>query len=758
MLMIRAEKYMDISVLNVSKLGETVKDTNEKMIVLRGEIGLTRSKSEKPLYLDPAQRVKKRVEDLLVRMTMEEKIGQMCQYSTFQKKHEALVKQGRVGSFSNVIGAENTNKVQKIAVEQSRLGIPLVFGLDVVHGYKTIFPIPLGIASSWEPDIARKAASVSAAEASSEGIHWTFAPMVDIARDPRWGRIAEGAGEDPYLGSAMARALVEGFQGKNLADPDAIVACPKHYVAYGGAEGGRDYNTVEVSERTLRDIYLPPFKAAVEAGAGTLMSAFNDLNGVPASSNRYTLSTILRRKWGFKGFVVSDWNSIRELVNHGIAETPAKAAKEGLEAGVDMDMEGNVYQTCLIQLVEGGEISEEQIDTAVRRILGTKFILGLFECPYVEPERAGKVIKCKEHIEAVLEVARKSMVLLKNEGNILPLKKNMGTLAIIGPLADDQADLLGCWSCAGDPKDVVTVLEGIKDKVSTKTKIQYAKGCEIDGTSKEGFEDATNKAKTADVAILVMGEGRDMSGEASCRSTLDLPGVQEEMVKTVYETGVPVVMVLMNGRPLSISWSAEHVPAILEAWYPGIRGGNAVADILFGDYNPGGRLPVTFPRTVGQVPIYYNHKNTGRPPTSDHDTSRYLDIPFTPLFPFGHGLNFTKFEYSSLMISPEKIKPDGKVKISVDVQNVGNRKGDEVVQVYIRDVVGSVTRPIKELKGFKRITLEPSEKRTLEFMLGPEELSFTNREMKRIVEPGTINVMVGKSSEDIQLTGSFEVK
>jgi beta-glucosidase len=482
------------------------------------------------------------------------------------------------------------------------------------------------------------------------------------------------------------------------------------------------------------------------------------LNGVPASCNKFTLTTILREEWGFRGFVVSDWNSIRELINHGVAATPAEAGKEALDAGVDMDMVGNVYQTCFKRLVMEGKVSEEQIDTSVRRILGIKFKMGLFERPYVDPERAGKVLKRKDHVEAALNAARKSMVLLKNEGDVLPLKKTVKTLAVIGPFADNRADLLGCWAYLGDPKDIITVLEGIKGKVSPKTKILSTKGCEVEENTKEGFEDAVGKTKAADMAIVAVGESRFKSGEASSLSTLNLPGVQEDLVRAVCETGVPVVMVLMGGRPFSISWSAEHVSAILEAWHPGIQGGNAVAEVLFGDYNPGGRLPVTFPRTVGQVPIYYNHKNTGRPSSAERGTSKYLDLPSTPLFPFGHGLSYTKFEYSNLQISPETIKPDEKVKVSADVQNIGEREGDEVVQVYIRDVVGSVTRPVKDLKGFKRITLKPNEKRTLEFTLGPEELSFTNREMKRVVEPGTINIMVGKSSEDIQLTGSFEVK
>lgn len=711
----------------------------------------------KPVYLDASQPIDKRIEDLISRMTLEEKVGQTVQYSTFQEKDEALVRQGLIGSFLNVIGAEQTNKIQKIAVEQSRLGIPLIFGLDVIHGFKTIFPIPLGIASSWEPDLAKQTASVAAAEASSEGVRWTFAPMVDIARDPRWGRIAEGAGEDPYLGSAMARSYVEGFQGNDLSKHGTLVACAKHYVAYGGAEGGRDYNTVDVSERTLRDVYLPPFEAAVKAGVGTIMSAFNDLGGVPASCNSFTLTTILRGEWGFEGFVVSDWNSIRELINHGVAATPSEAAKKAFEAGVDMDMVGGVYQTCLVQLVKDGEVSEKTLDAAVRRVLRIKFKLGLFEHPYVELGMSSKVIKRKEHVALALEAARKSIVLLKNKGPILPLKKDVKTIAVIGPLADNQPDLLGCWSFTGEPEDVVTILDGIKRKVSMKTRILYSKGCELEGTAKTEFEDAAKKAKEADVAILVVGEGRFITGEASSRSTLDLPGVQDELVKTVFETGVPLVLVLVNGRPLSISWVAEHVPAILEAWHPGIQGGNAVADILFGDYNPAGRLPVTFPRTVGQVPIYYNYKNTGRPASSERWTSKYIDLPVTPLFPFGHGLSYTNFEYSNLRIVPDRIKVNGKVKVTVDIQNVGARKGDEVVQLYIRDVVASVTRPVKELKGFKRITLEPGEKRSVEFTLGLEELAFTNIDMKRVIEPGAIEVMVGKSSEDIQLKGKFEI-
>jgi beta-glucosidase len=719
---------------------------------------LKRSVREKQVYLDPNQPIGKRVEDLLARMTLEEKVGQMCQYSGFSKRFEALVKEGRVGSFLHIQGAENLNKIQRMAVTQSRLGIPLIFGLDVVHGYSTIFPIPLGWASSWDPDIVRRAASIAAKEATSEGIRWTFSPMVDIARDPRWGRIGEGAGEDPFLGSAMAKALVQGYQGADLADPDAVVACVKHYVAYGGAEGGRDYNTVDVSERVLREVYLPPFKAAVDAGAGTIMSAFNGLCGIPASANRYTLTTILREEWGFEGFVVSDWNSVGELVTHGIAGTPEEAAKEAVDAGVDMDMCSNVYQASLAQLVKEGKVSKKTLDGAVKRILSIKFKLGLFERPYVDPARPRKVIQSKAHVETALELSRRSIVLLKNEESLLPLKKDIKSVAVLGPLADDRNDPLGSWSGAGNPEDVVTVLEGIKGKVSPKTEVLYSQGCRIDGTSTKGFEDAVSRATESEAAIVVVGEGREMSGEAASRASLDLPGVQEELVKAVQESGVPVVEVLMNGRPLSVSWSAEHVPAILEAWFLGIQAGNAIADVIFGSYNPSGKLPVTFPRTVGQVPIYYNHMNTGRPPTADRMTSKYLDVPYTPLFPFGHGLSYTRFEYSNLRIKRRGAGNAEKFEISLDVKNTGDRKGDEIVQLYMRDVVASVTRPVKELKGFRRITLMPSEKKTVRFTLTMELLSLIGRDMKHIVEPGTFEVMVGRSSEDIQLTDSFEVE
>jgi len=709
------------------------------------------------IYKDPSQPIEKRVEDLLRRMTLDEKIGQMCQYSSFNEEIRELIRKGLVGSLLNVTGVDKVNEVQREAAENTRLGIPLLLGLDVIHGYKTIFPIPLALVSTWDPEIVKRAARIAAKEAAGEGIKWTFAPMVDIARDPRWGRIAEGAGEDPYLGSVMAWAAVKGFQGEDLSNPESILACAKHYIAYGGAEGGRDYNTVDISDRTLREIYLPPFKAAVLAGVGTIMSAFNEINGIPATANEYTLRKILREELGFKGFVVSDWNAIGELINHGIAKDIYDAAKEAVMAGVDMDMQGDVYRRALKELVKKGVIPEKLIDDAVRRILTIKFKLGLFENPYADPDRANKVIKCKEHLEFALEVARKAIVLLKNDG-ILPLRKDLKRIAVIGPLADDKESPLGSWHCLGDPNDVVTVLEGIKRKVSPKTEVLYAKGCDIVGNSKEGFKEAIDIAKQSEVAILVVGERGDMSGEAASRAYLGLPGVQEELVKAIYETGVPVVVVLMNGRPLSITWIAEHVPAIVEAWFLGIQAGNAIADVLFGDYNPGGKLPVTFPRTVGQVPIYYNHKNTGRPPDpKNRFTSKYIDEDYRPLFPFGHGLSYTTFSYSDIEVEPKEVEPGDVVSISFTLVNTGDREGDEVAQLYIRKPVASVTRPVKELKGFIRVTLKPGEKRRITFKLPTEQLAFYNREMKLVIERGTYHVMVGSSSEDIRLTSEFRV-
>ncbi len=728
------------------------------------------------LPLNP--KVEQKIDSLIAKMTLDEKAGQLSQYSggmddnspesPEKSNYEMMVKEGKVGSFLNVHGVKITHELQRIAVEESRMKIPIIFGLDVIHGYRTVFPIPLAEASSWNPDLVEHDASIAAREASADGIQWTFAPMVDIARDPRWGRIAEGSGEDPYLGSVMAAARVRGFQGENFDQPKnreafdsatTILACAKHFAAYGAAEGGRDYNTVDISERTLREVYLPPFHAAVKAGAGTLMSSFNEIAGVPSSANRHLMTGILRNEWGFNGFVVSDWTAITELHLHGISADDAQSAALAINAGVDMDMEGSLYLKYLPMLVKEGKISESVVNEAVRRVLRMKFKLGLFDDPYRygDSKREKAETLSAPFIAAALNAARQSIVLLKNDSNVLPLKKSIKTLAVIGPLANDAYDLLGPWRGLGDSSNVVTALQGIKKAVSQKTKIIYARGCDILGNSKAGFNDALAAAKKSDAVILVVGESAAMSGEASSRSSLDLPGVQEELVKAISETGKPVVLVLMNGRPLSISWEAEHVPAIVESWFLGVQTGNALADVLFGNYNPSGKLPVTFPRTVGQVPIYYDHKNTGRPANDTVKyTSRYIDLPSTPLFPFGYGLSYTKFEYSGLRLNAEKIFPTDSISVSVDVKNAGARDGEEVAQLYIRDEYGSVTRPVEELKGFKKIFLKKGETKTVSFLLTPESLSMLNINMKKVVEPGVFKVFAGTNSVDVK-EASFEV-
>jgi beta-glucosidase len=706
--------------------------------------------------------IERKIDGLLAQMTLEEKLGQLQQLDghadgRYREEHVDLIRNGRLGSTLNVRGAARTNELQRIAMEKSRLKIPVLFAFDVIHGYRTVFPVPLGIASSWDPAAAERSASIAAAESAAVGVRWTFAPMVDIARDPRWGRIVEGAGEDPYLGAAMAQASVRGFQGRDYSAPDKVVACAKHWVGYGAAEGGRDYNTTEISENTLRSIYFPPFKAAVDAGVGTFMSAFNDLNGLPTSANPFTLTHVLRGEWKFDGFVVSDYESVRELLNHGIAADEAEVARLALTAGVEMEMVSRLYNKRMPALVKEGKVSMAVIDEAVRRVLRIKFRLRLFERPYTDEAREKTLLLSREHAAAAREIAARSIVLLKNERDLLPLDKGIKSIAVIGPLADNQVDLMGSWTGDGRSEDVVTLLAGIKAKVSPSTKVNYIKGCEIDGDVVDGIAGAANIAREADVAIVAVGEAAGMSGEAASRTSLDLPGRQLDLIKAVQATGKPVVIVLMNGRPLAIDWVAGNVPAILETWFAGTQGGSAIADVLFGDLNPGGKLPVTFPRNVGQVPIYYNHKNTGRPPDAKNKyTSKYLDAPWTPLFPFGYGLSYTQFRLSNLRLSAERIAPVGSLTVSVEVENTGKRAGDEVVQLYIRDLAASVTRPVKELKGFQRITLRGGEKRRVEFTLTPEHLGFWNRENRFVVEPGMFKVMVGNNSVDL-LEAGFEV-
>ena len=705
--------------------------------------------------------VEQRVDSVLSTMTLEEKIGQLNQYSggffTGVNKnrpngsYEQLIREGKLGSLLNVFGAEQTRKMQRVAVEESRTKIPLIFGLDVIHGFKTTFPVPLAEASTWDTSAVALSARWQAIEASSAGIHWTFGPMVDIARDPRWGRIVEGSGEDPYLGSLMAAARVRGYQGGDLAANNTIVACAKHFAGYGDAEGGRDYNTVDMSERTFREVYLKPFQSAVEAGAGTLMASFNEIGGVPSSANHQLLTRILRDEWKFDGFVVSDWNSVGELIQHGVANDLAQAAELGINAGVDMDMESDAYISSLKNLVSAGKVSPSTVDESVRRILRVKFRLGLFDDPYryCDAAREKAQTRSKEIVSATRTMAAKSIVLLKNDGDILPLKKNIGTVAVIGPLASSQRDPLGAWAAQGDAGDVVTVVEGITQKLST-AHVLYAEGCGITDSSKNGFATAVGVAKKADVAILVLGEAVTMSGEAYSRSRIDLPGVQQELAEAICAAGKPVIVVLMNGRPLAVPWIAEHATALVEAWFLGVQSGNAIADVLFGEVNPSGKLPVTFPRAVGQIPIYYNHKNTGRPcDPHNHYTSGYLDLDNTPLFPFGFGLSYSKFEYSHLTLSAPSMKMDGSVTATVEVKNSGTRTCEEVVQFYIRDLVGSVTRPVKELKGFSRVVLQPGETKKIEFTITPEHLKFYTLDMMFTLEPGDFVLYVGGNSRDV---------
>ena len=702
------------------------------------------------------------IDSLVARMTLEEKLGQLNLPSVDNQPSPAQLEQvrkGLVGGFLNLAGAQATRDAQRVAVTESRLHIPLLLGLDVIHGYRTIFPIPLAEAATWDPAAAESTARAAAREAAAAGVNWTFAPMVDIARDPRWGRIAEGAGEDPYLGSAMAAARVRGFQGRDLRAPDAVLATVKHFAAYGGAEGGRDYNTVDASERTLREIYLPPYRAAVDAGAGSIMTSFNEIGGIPSHANRWLVTTLLRDEWRFPGFVVSDWTGVEELRNHGVAGSRADAGKVALEAGVDMDMVSRIYVEDLPGLIRAGRIPIATVDAAVRRVLAAKRALGLFDDPYrgSSVERERNVLLAPEHRQLARTVAQEAIVLLKNDGNLLPLGPARHTLAVIGPLADDHVAALGSWAGRGDPRDAVTPLAGIKTRAGTGAEVRYAKGCGITDTATAGFAEAVALARQADVALLVLGEAGDMSGEAASRSSLALPGVQQQLLEAVQAAGTPVVLILMNGRPLTVQWAADHVSAIVEAWFLGVESGPALAGVVFGDVSPSGKLPVTFPRAVGQIPIYYNHTNTGRPASADKYTSKYTDLPSSPLFPFGYGLSYTSFEYKDLKLSAPSIGAGGTLKVSATVTNTGAREATEVAQLYVHDEVASVTRPVRALSGFRRVSLKPGESRTVEFELTPNELGLYDQRMRFVVEPGKFRVYVGGSSVG-GLEGEFEVR
>lgn len=720
------------------------------------------------------------IEALLARMTLEEKLGQLTLYNgglaqtgpVVMTADPDAVRRGRVGAVMNLFGAEATCALQRQAVEESRLGIPLLFALDVIHGFRTIFPVPLAEAATFDPQLAEQTARVAALEASAAGLHWTFAPMVDIARDARWGRIVEGSGEDPYLGSLMAAARVRGFQGKDLREPSTIMACAKHFVAYGGAEGGRDYNTVDLSERTLREVYLPPFEAAVRAGALSVMSAFNEIGGIPASADRRLLTDVLRGEWGFEGLVVSDYTAIWELLFHGIAADSAEAGRKALVAGVDMDMVSGIYVHKLAEEVRSGRLPEAVVDEAVRRVLRVKYRLGLFEDPYRycrDPERERRLLLAAEHRRLAREVATKAIVLLKNEGNLLPLADTLRTLAVIGALATDSASVLGPWAATGRPGEAVTILEGLRAALP-QTRVLYAPGYpeappggfqEIVATAlspdTSRFAEAVAVAAQADVVLLVLGEHRELSGEAASRASVTLPGAQEALARRILATGKPVVVVLMNGRPLVIPYLAEAAPAILETWFLGSEMGNAVADVLLGRASPGGRLPVSFPRATGQEPLYYNHKPTGRPPRAEEKyTSKYLDVHWSPLYPFGYGLTYTTFAYRNLRLSSSRLGLQDTLRLTVEVTNTGTRAGEEVVQLYVRDEAASVTRPVRELKGFQRVALAPGETKTVTFELPVEALRFWGLENRWVVEPGWFTLQVGPSSAE-GLEARFEV-
>jgi beta-glucosidase len=715
--------------------------------------------------------IAQKVDALMKKMTLAEKIGQLNQVNGDWEATGPVtadvgnkleqIKRGEIGSVLNIVGVNHTRAFQDAAMH-SRLKIPLLFGQDVIHGYSVTFPIPLGEAASWDIPAIERSARIAGTEAAAGGVHWTFAPMVDIARDPRWGRVMEGAGEDPYLGSQIARARVKGFQGNGLGSLDAIMACAKHYAAYGAAIGGRDYNSADMSLHTLWEVYLPPFKAAEEAGAATFMNSFNSLNGTPATASSYLQRDVLKGKWGFKGFVVSDWNSIGEMVPHGYAKDNYQAAEFALKAGNDMDMESRSYINNLAKLVADKKVSVAMIDDAVRRILTKKFEMGLFDDPYrySNADREKSVLNRPEHVAAARDIARKSIVLLKNQGQVLPLSKNLNSIALIGPLVKSKGEMKGFWSLdVGDVSQVVSLYEGMQ-QAAGNTKLLYAKGCDITDTSHAGFNEAYKTAMQADVVIMAMGERSDMTGEAKSRANIHIPGVQEELIQKIMSTGKPVVVLLMAGRPMVFNWTADHVPAILYTWWLGNQAGNAIADVLYGNYNPGAKLPMTFPRTEGQIPIYYNHYSTGRPPQNDNDvnyTSAYIDLPNSPKFAFGYGLSYTTFGYSNLKLSKKSIHNNEKITVSFDLKNTGKYAGEEVAQLYLRQLVSQPVRPVKELKGFEKVMLQPGETKTITFTIDKEKLSFYNDQLVWGAQPGEFKLMIGSASDDIRLEGGFEL-
>lgn len=725
------------------------------------------------------------VSNLMKQMTLDEKIGQLnlitfsgsvLTGASASEGPAEKIRKGQVGAVLGISGVDVVRRAQDIAVKESRLKIPLIFGMDVIHGHRTIFPIPLGLSCTWDIELIEKSARIAATEAAADGLNWVYSPMVDLARDPRWGRVAEGAGEDSYLGSLIAAAMVRGYQAPGLKDSTAVMSCVKHYALYGAAEGGRDYNTVDMSQIRMYQDYLRPYKAAVEAGVGSVMTSFNDINGIPATANRWLLTEVLRNQWGFKGFVVTDYTAINELTNHGLGNLQ-EVSVLALKAGVDMDMVGEGFLTTLKKSLQEGKITQAEIDNACRRVLEAKYKMGLFEDPYrhINEARAKREILKPENIAFAREAARRSIVLLKNDNQTLPLRKS-GTIAVIGPLADNPADMLGTWAFFGDRSKIVTVLQGIKNVAGPGVKVTYAKGsdftdnprmaaaltffggsvqakpeAEVKAAAKKMLDEALEVASGADVIVAVLGEPAGWSGEAASRAEIDIPEPQKSLLARLVDTGKPVVLVLVNGRPLTLTWENEHVPAIVETWAAGIEAGNAIADVLFGDYNPSGRLTMSFPRSTGQIPVYYNHKNTGRPfDEKNKFTSKYIDIPNEPLYPFGYGLSYTTFEYGDITLSKTNLKGNETLTVSTTVTNTGSYPGEETVQLYIGDPVASISRPVKELKGFRKIFLQPGEKKEVSFTVTTEDLKFYNADLKYVWEPGEFIIYVGPNSRDVK--------
>jgi len=706
------------------------------------------------------------IDELVSKMSLDEKIGQLSLFTTdwsptgpsIRKDYADLIREGKAGAIFNAYTIDFVRDLQKTAVEETRLHIPLIFGFDVIHGHRTVFPIPLAQAATWDTALISSVERIAATEASAEGLNWTFAPMVDLSRDPRWGRVMEGSGEDTWLGSLIAAARVKGFQGNSLADSNTVMACVKHFAAYGAPQGGRDYNTVDISARSLYEWYLPVYKAAVDADVGSVMTSFNEIAGVPSTSNKWLLTTLLRDQWKFTGFVVTDYGSINELIPHGVAANQEDATELSINAGVDMDMQGSAFLNCLSGLVKSGRVSEGTINNAVRRVLEAKYKLGLFDDPYryCSKTREQKELMKPEFLEFARKTVASSCVLLKNDRNTLPVSKSVGTIAVIGPLADSRADMLGSWSAAGEADKCVTLLQGIKNKIGGSASILTEKGCNINDKDRSGFERAVSIARRADFIILALGESSSMSGESASRTDISLPGVQMDLAEAIIKTGKPVAVVLFNGRPLAIPGLDKVAPAILESWFGGTEAGDGIADILFGDINPSGKLTMTFPVNVGQIPLFYNGKNTGRPinPENPYEKyrSNYLDAPNTPLYPFGYGLSYTTFIYSDIKLDRDTIKTGEDLVASVDITNTGDRDGEEIVQLYIHDVVGDVTRPVKELKGFKKVMIRKDSTITVSFTITPGDLKYYHQDMTYASDPGEFELFIGTSSDQTKKT------